>query len=171
MPSSTPAKWLDRLLQRVEMDDEAVRVEQLDQARAVAAHLGRAQVGEQQRRPRGVSGPVGTEQSRILEQLPAGAEHHPDPELRRGAQKRRVDLCRLRGAARHRGHEQRRRQRASEQRALKPDVGEVALRQRAVAQPQPLEAGRARVLHARAGRDTQVLGLAGRGRVADGHRS
>ena len=80
------ALGLDGLLHGVEVDRQAVGVEQLDEPlgplrRARPAHLGGAEVGEQQRRPRPAGRAVGRQQRRVVEQRAARAEHEPDPVL------------------------------------------------------------------------------------------
>ena len=160
---------LDRLLDRVEVDRQAVGVEQLDEPlgarrRARAAHLRGAEVREQQRRPRparragrSAAAPGSSSSGR------PGAEHERDPVLRRGGGEPRVDLGGLVGPAGHRRDDQRRAERRAEQLAAQAHVGQVAAGQRAVAEPHGVQPGVAGVLDAGPGGDAEMVGLAAAG--------
>jgi hypothetical protein len=79
-----------------------------------------------------------------------------------------VDRRRLARPPGHRAHHERGAQPCAEQLDVQAHVREVALGQRAVAQPHVREPGAAGVRHARAARDAQVVALAG-GDVGAGH--
>ena len=178
------ALGLHGLLDRVEVDREAIGLQQADEPGGALGplrppQLCGAEVGQQQRRPEAALGTVGAQRGGVVEQPAPRAEHEGDPVLGGRARQPAVDLAALLGPAGHRRDDERGLQGGAQQPRPQPYVGERTLGQRAVAQAHALEAGTPRVLDARPGRDADVIGLAGgsrgvvrgrrRGRVRSAH--
>jgi hypothetical protein len=100
---------------------------------------------------------------RLVEQAAPGAEDEPDPVVGGRPDKAAVDDLRLVGAARHRGDQQWRLERPAEHHGAQIDLGQVAARQRPVAQPDAVEPGSLPVLNVIRGGDAQMVRLAPRG--------
>ena len=165
------ALGLDRLLQRVEVDREAVGVQHRHEplgavGATAAARLDRAEVREEQRWALRGRRPVGAKQSRFVEQAPPRSKDESDPMVGGRPDQAAVDALRLIGAARHRGDQQRRLERPAEHGGAKIDVGQIAARERAVAQPDAVEPGPLAVLDILRGGDAQMVRLAPRGRCS-----
>ena len=181
-PSSTPANSgrppADGLLHGVEVDGQAVGAEQLDDRRrarrgrpgtCAAPRLASSSGGRGRSRARGrwaaATGPraaAGPSRTRA-----------PRRARRRLSGEAAVDVGRRRGAAGHGRDQQRGAQPlAPSNSQSSADVGEISLRQRAMAHAHRVEPGTGAVLDAGARGDAEVVGLAaGSGRVVGCHRS